>query len=213
MTVAWDNINTSTDANNYILLLSDMREIFPEGRFVVSSSISYNTYVDFKPAAYYMDLINLKCFDFAGPMWSPVVSHTSQTYSPVGSTLSNGGLSCYSAIENLTRQGVPPSKIMLGIPAFGWGYLEASRLGENYSSKKGKGRKILYSELPRPNTWMECDDDAKACYSRGGDAGFVSYDVSLVGIKVIIQRKLSTKWVFELIMTSVLGASSSRLNL
>lgn len=156
-----------------------MRDTLPQEQYIVSASVSYNRFIDFGPASFYVDLINLKCFDFAGPTWSSVVGHASPTYSTIGSSSANTGLSCVSAIENLTLKGVPGNKIMLGVPAYGWSFLSASRIGEDYSSKRGQGRKIPYSELlNKPGLGPEYDNDAKACYTRGDHGGLVTFDVS-----------------------------------
>ena len=153
-----------------------MRDQFPEGERILTSSISFNTHIDFNAAATLIDLINLKCFDFTCPLWSKVVGYGSQTYSSEGADFSNGSgsLTCHSAIVNLKVQSVPPSKIMLGIPTFGWGFIGATRAGEDYKNY-GRGRKFCYSELPPSR---ELDNTAKTCWARGIDNCFVSYDVS-----------------------------------
>ena len=141
--------------------------------------MSFNTWVDFKLAVHYLDFINLKCFDFAAPNWSDSVSHASQVYSPRTSH-KNGSMSCYTAIAHMRAGGVPASKIMLGIPAFGRGYLGASSLGEDYSKKKGSSRTFPVSDLPQAGTHYDFDDEVKACYSSGGDGGWISFDVSSI---------------------------------
>ena len=69
---------------------------------------------------------------------------------------------------------------MLGIPTFGWGFEGASRVGEDYTDRRGEGRKWAYSELPQPGTHMEYDEVTRACYTRSPHhSGLISFDVSI----------------------------------
>ncbi|KAL9050647.1 MAG: hypothetical protein Q9162_006506 [Coniocarpon cinnabarinum] len=173
--VAWENIQQMTDANNFILLLACLREVLPSPQFLLTASTSFNALIDLKNAAEYLDLLNVKCFDFAKSSSATRVTHTSQTYSSNGPGDADG-LSCYTVIDNLVQRGVPPHKIMLGIPAFGRAYPGATRLGEVYSKENGHSKTSPYAELPISQRHVEFDHAAGACYRRNSDGTLVSFD-------------------------------------
>lgn len=144
--VAWESPRHVADAANLILLLSELRERLPEGRFLLTASFYHNRFVDLRNTVPYLDLVNVKCFDFGIPDWSKTVRHNSQmnpSDAPGGA-----GISCYEVISFYQNNGVPLNKVMFGIPAFGRGWPGASQMGAPWPSGK-PGTVYPVSMLPQ----------------------------------------------------------------
>ena len=76
----------------------------------------------------------------------------------------------------MVRQGIPPNKIVLGVPAYGRSFTNTRGVGHNYSGHSGEVGTFEYRDLTRPNATDHVDEQVGAAYSEGGDGGFVTYD-------------------------------------
>lgn len=76
----------------------------------------------------------------------------------------------------MVRQGVPPSKILLGVPAYGRSFTGTRGVGHSYDGQAGEEGTFEYRELPRPGAEEIVDHQVGAAYCMGGDGGFVTYD-------------------------------------
>lgn len=76
----------------------------------------------------------------------------------------------------MLSNGVPPAKILLGVPAYGRSFLGASAVGERYSGHAGEEGTFEYRDLPRAGAREQVDEQAGAAFCVGGDGGFVTYD-------------------------------------
>ncbi|XP_038879961.1 class V chitinase-like [Benincasa hispida] len=64
-----------------------------------------------------LDWINVMCYDFYGPGWSP-----NSTAPPAALFGSAGQVNCDAGITSWIQSGFPASKIVLGIPFYGWAW-------------------------------------------------------------------------------------------
>lgn len=112
------------------------------------------------------------CYDYSGP-WTPTAQHHAQLFSPTDAHAPSG----HAAVSFCLAHGIPPSKLLLGIPCYGRSFLGASAPGDAYSGHAGDEGTFEYRDLPRPGSQAFLDDKSVAAYALGGDGGFVSYDM------------------------------------
>ena len=112
-------------------------------------------------------------YDFAGP-WTPSSGHHAPLYAPRGSPSANAG------VQYCIGQGVPASKLLLGIPAYGRCFVGCDAPGQPHDSARscsaGEDGVFEFRDLPRPGAREVVDEGAVAAYCVAPDAGFVSYD-------------------------------------
>ena len=114
-------------------------------------------------------------YDFAGP-WTKHCGNQAQLFSPTSPHDNAASISCDSSVSYVIKQGVHPSKILLGVPAYGRSFIGAKKPGDSYHGCAGEDGTYEYRDLPRPGAKVVFDEKLGATYCVGGDAGFVSYD-------------------------------------
>ena len=65
-----------------------------------------------------LDFINVMAYDFNGP-WSAVSNFNAPLYASPGDPTSTPGVNADAAIQNYLGRGVPPDKLVLGVPFYG----------------------------------------------------------------------------------------------
>jgi chitinase len=176
--VDWEHPSNSTQGEDYVRLLATLRAYLPPP-FTLSSALPAGSWalkhINLAEASGYLDLINLMAYDFSGP-WVKSCGHHAQLYTPQIPHCSEAALSCHSAASYMVRHGVPPYKILMGIPAYGRSFLGAHGVGHAYTGHAGEEGTFEYKDLPRPGAQEYVDDSVGAAYCIGGDGGFVTYD-------------------------------------
>ncbi|CAK9329712.1 unnamed protein product [Citrullus colocynthis] len=82
-----------------------------------------------------LDWINVMCYDFYGPGWSP-----NFTAPPAALFGSGGQVNCDAGITSWIQSGFPASKIMLGIPFYGWAWRLVNQSNNGlYAPAMGEG--------------------------------------------------------------------------
>jgi chitinase len=170
-------------------------------------------HIDLRALQACVDSINLMAYDFAGP-WSDRTGHQSQIFSgdaatppPSSSPISDNSpdlkessttsLSCQAGVSYVLREGVFPSKLLLGIPVYGRSFLDADDVHQHYSGGGGESGCFDYCDLPRPGAAVHHDDRLGAAYCVGGDGGFVSYDSPhIVALKAQFVARLRLAGLF-----------------
>jgi chitinase len=120
-------------------------------------------------------MINLMAYDYSGP-WTSKCGHQAQLFTPQIPHSAEAAISCHSAVSYMMRQGVPPHKIVMGVPAYGRSFTGTQGVGHSFSGQAGEEGTFEYRELPRPGATEHVDESIGAAYCIGGDGGFVTYD-------------------------------------
>ena len=180
MPVSWGNGNDASEANNLLLLLARLRDALPRADYSLTMSLPFSRSLDLEKAAVYLDLLNLKCFNFTAATSMDKVSHDTQIWSTLGPG-DTSGLSCATLVSDFVQRGVPPHKIMLAIPAFGRAYPGASQLGEHYDHRHHQSSIVPYSQFAHRVSYIKYDNYAGACTTTYlKEYGLLSFDVSRV---------------------------------
>ena len=103
--------SSPSDTKNFTLLMKDLRETLGRDRLLTMASASNARYVNFKDAVQYMDFVNVMTYDMGDPP-----EHNGALYR---SSLASE--SCEESVAKHVTNGVPASKIVLGIPFYGHG--------------------------------------------------------------------------------------------
>ncbi|KAG0133164.1 glycoside hydrolase [Tuber indicum] len=177
--IDWEHPSDHKQGHNYIALLAAIRQHLPSPHYVLTSALPAGEWalrnIDLCNAHQYLDYINLMTYDFSGP-WVPQSGHHAQLFSPRHPHNEAARLSADSAVSYVTSKSVPPSKILLGIPAYGRSFLGCHNPGQKYSGSAGKEGTFEYKDLPRPGAIEYTDENLGAAWCVGGDGGWVSYD-------------------------------------
>jgi chitinase len=120
----------------------------------------------------HLDLINAMAYDYSGP-WTDQSGHHANLFTPAWQP---GGTSGDTGIQYMLQRGVPPEKILLGVPCYGRSFLASTGPGQRYQGAGGEDGTFEYRDLPRPGTVEGVDQAVGAAYCIGGDGGFVTYD-------------------------------------
>ncbi|PGG98249.1 chitinase [Blastomyces parvus] len=197
--INWEHPETLEQGYDYNTLLYRLRQKFPSPTYLLTTALSAGQWVlnkiNLVEAHLYVDLINLMTYDFSGP-WMAHSGHHAQLHPPPqpaaagapgppqnAATTASSTLSCSSGVAYLLNWGVPPDKILLGIPAYGRAFPGANGINQTYA--RACGEKVFdYRQLPLPGTEEVHDDvvGAAFCVDGGGGggggagAGFISYD-------------------------------------
>ncbi|KAG1829140.1 glycoside hydrolase family 18 protein [Suillus variegatus] len=125
---------------------------------------------------HYLDFWNMMAYDFSGS-WDSVANHQANIY--------GGPISASQAIEWYSANGVPRSKMVLGIPLYGRSFMNTSGPGAPFSGiGPGSWEQGVYDyrALPLPGTYVFQDDKALASWSHDYQKQeMVSFDNEHVG--------------------------------
>lgn len=178
MKVDWEHPSNSSEGIHYVQLLEALRSALPTP-FILTSALPAGEWalrnITIGRASTYLDYINLMAYDFSGP-WTERCGYQSQLFTPQNPHSDAATTSCQSGVQYLISQGVPPPKILLGVPAYGRSFLGARKAGDKFTGHGGEEGVFEYRDLPRPGGKVSVDQKTGAAYCIGGDGGFVSYD-------------------------------------
>lgn len=176
--IDWEHPSDPRQGSQYLLLLAALRSSLP-APFILTTALPAGEWalrnINIGQAAAYLDFINMMAYDFAGP-WTSRSGHQSQLFTPKHPTSDAARASGQSAIDYLVTQGVPSTKIVLGIPAYGRSFHGAKKPGDKFTGQGGEEGVFEYRDLPRPEAKEYVDRKLGAAYCVGGDGGFVTYD-------------------------------------
>ncbi|ORY19466.1 chitinase 1 precursor [Clohesyomyces aquaticus] len=177
--IDWEHPSDLRQGEDYVALLATLRRHLPAPQYTLSSALPAGEWalqhINLSHASDYLDMINLMSYDFSGP-WVKKCGHHSQLFTPQIPHSPDAATSCHSAVSYLVRQGVPPSKIVMGVPAYGRSFAGTRGVGHSFSGHAGEEGTFEYRDLPRPGTEEIVDEKVGAAYCMGGDGGFVTYD-------------------------------------
>ncbi|OBZ83627.1 Endochitinase B [Choanephora cucurbitarum] len=183
--IDWEFPKDSNDAENYVLLLKELRNALDEYQqkidpteepFLLSVAMPCGpeNYRILKLAdmAKYVDLFYLMAYDFAGE-WDQQTGHQSNLF--------GGSLNVNQAIDDYEKAGVPSKKLVMGMPAYGRGFSNTSpKPGSSYqgvpdgSWDRGS---YDYKNLPQEGAEEYLDETNIASWSYNKHTKeFVTYD-------------------------------------
>lgn len=104
--------SSPADKANYLLLMKDLREAMGDKALLTLASPATVGFYEFKPLMPYVDFVNVMAYDLNRPPY-----HQSSLFR---SSLS-GDMTADEGIRAHISGGVPPEKLMLGVPFYGHG--------------------------------------------------------------------------------------------
>lgn len=199
------------DKRNFTLLLQELhhaaKRYSPELLITIAAPAGPTHYrnIEVDKIHPYLDWINLMCYDFAGAGWSERTHHHAALFSGKKGDL----FSADAAIQYYLSQGVPPSKLVMGIPLYGRSFAStqgfgSTHAGEGPSSTVEPGMLFFYDIKKNllPTYTRHWDDVAKVPYLLHPATGaFVTYeDEESLAYKChyINEHKLAGAMVWEL---------------
>jgi GH18 family chitinase len=205
---------TQSQANNFALLVVDLRSLLPAGQYLISAAISsdpgaYGIY-DFAGMTPYVDFYNVMTYDFHGA-WTNHSGHNSPLYQSPLDPGQEGSLAT-STDEFLEWFGVPAEQINLGTAFYGyafdvyglWSFCENRQLCGNAGAPSLTYAQV--AQLISSGHWTENYDElASAPYltdENNVGYGFITYDnIKSTSDKVsyaLAQRKLGGVFMWEI---------------
>lgn len=186
---AEDNPFRPSDKDKFTLLLAEIRKALDvkekenNAHYLLTiasgSDQAYIDQTDLGKAHHYLDFINIMCYDFYQGWFYQTGHHANLHPSKREQYLGN---SAEEAIQRHLIAGVPPNKIVMGIPFYGrqWQKVSVGKDGLYEPAAEG-GMIVPYwkikEKLDNPNYKKLYDDSAKATYLwNSAERVFVSFD-------------------------------------
>lgn len=106
--------SSPADTDNFTLLMRDLRAALGPDRTLTLATVWNASYIDFPSIMPYVDFVNIMAYDM-----SPAAG--GHPHNPLYASLSAGNHTADSAFRAHLNAGVPPSKLVLGLPFYGRG--------------------------------------------------------------------------------------------
>ncbi|KAK7969727.1 Chitinase 1 [Apiospora saccharicola] len=208
----WEYPADAEQGQHFVLLLKACREALDRFSFqhripyrflitVASPAGPVNSHkLDLAGMDTYVDIWNLMAYDYTGS-WDNTTGHQSNLYrSPRHPSATK--LSTDNAVRYYEGLGIPPNKILLGVPTYGRSFESTSGLGQAYAGVGAEGGGVLlYKTLPRPGARELWDEDAKAPWSYDNTTReLVSYDTprsTLFKARYVRRKRLGGAFFWE----------------
>ena len=144
----------------------------------------------------YVDLFYLMAYDFAGS-WDSTAGHQSAMY--------GGALNGHQAVSDYMQAGIPPHKLVLGLPVYGRGFSNTHGPGHSFNDiPEGSWEKGMfdYKQLPLPGATEHEDPQHMASWSYDpAKRELISYDtpgIIQAKCEYIKQQRLGGAMFWEL---------------
>ncbi|KAF2153690.1 glycoside hydrolase family 18 protein [Myriangium duriaei CBS 260.36] len=185
--IDWEHPETAVEGANFLQLIQAARQQLPSPRYSISAAVAadqwYLSFLPLSKVSQILDQVNMMCYDFVGS-WSATSGYQSPLYLPKNPPKSYTESSCDAAVSYTLKKGLQATKVVLGVPVYGWSFLNTTGPGQSFKKVGGSDGSFDYRDLPRPGAREYVNKEVVAAYSIGGDGGFVTYDnVDTVTIK------------------------------
>ncbi|KAF4631196.1 hypothetical protein G7Y89_g6937 [Cudoniella acicularis] len=198
--IDWEYPKSPSEAEYFVLLLKACREAMdaysgtlPQKHhfeLTVACPAGPQNYknMDIKAMDHYLDFWNLMAYDYAGS-WDATAGHQANIH-PSKHNPAATPFNTHQAVEHYQRQGVHPSKIVLGMPLYGRAFTNTDGIGKPFNGV-GEGSwengVYDYKVLPLPGAKERYDEEACATYSYdAAKKHLVTYDtVGMVREKAV----------------------------
>ena len=197
--VDWEYPKNDAEAQNFVLLLQEVRQELdkygahldslrqagcadPPTHFLLTVASpagpeKFNI-MRLGELCQYLDFFNLMAYDYAGS-WDRTAGHQANLY-PSQYQPTSTPFSTERAVKGYIEHGVPPSKIVLGMPLYGRAFVGTQGPGLAYNGVgEGSWENGVwdYKALPRPGAQVYNDQQLGASYCLDNSTGtLVSYD-------------------------------------
>ncbi|EXJ73368.1 chitinase [Cladophialophora psammophila CBS 110553] len=187
--VDWEYPKNEREADDFVKLLQETRQALDaaaakrhHARFylTVACPAGSSNFDKLKIAEMdrLLDFWNLMAYDYAGS-WDQRAGHQANLF-PSRSHPQCTPFSTVAAIEHYTRQGVHPSKIVLGMPLYGRAFISTSGPGHSFNGVgEGSWEQGVwdYKALPKPDSTEHHDREVGASWSYCPSSNtMISYD-------------------------------------
>ena len=160
------------DKQNFTLLLAELRRQLGSRALltIASSAGPYFANTEMDKLHVHLDWINIMTYDFAGS-WTPVTGHHAALHSP-------SGPSGESFVKQHLAAGIPPSKVVLGVPFYGRGWTGVKPENHGFAQTWANAIEVSWSELSKQSGFeRHWDPIAKAPFLwNPASHTFISYD-------------------------------------
>lgn len=197
--VDWEHPKDTSQGIAFVHLMKALRKHFPAPRYVLSAALPAGEWclrnIDLKALLGrekhvlglirgggqqpIMDHINLMTYDFAGSWTDGQSGHQAQLYAPTKPHNAFAKRSIAGAVQYLTTdRGIDPSRIVVGIPAYGRAFVGVGGPGEYFTRCGGEADGTYeYRALPLDGASEHVDHAACAVSCKGGpNSEWVTYD-------------------------------------
>ncbi|TVY18266.1 Chitinase 1 [Lachnellula arida] len=188
--IDWEYPADATEAANFVLLLQAVRsaldaysaEYAPSNKFLITIACpagpaNYNI-LEMSQMDTYLDAWHLMAYDYAGS-WSNYSGHDANIY-PSTSNPNSTPFSTSKAVSDYIANGVPASKLVLGVPLYGRSFEGTAGIGQSYTgvgSGSWQDGVWDYKALPKAGATVSYDSVASGTYSYDASAQeLISYD-------------------------------------
>ncbi|KAI5304837.1 hypothetical protein KEM56_005846 [Ascosphaera pollenicola] len=175
--VDWEYPQSDQEAANFVLLLQKCRQTLDQAAgsdrkfyLTIACPAGPSNYekLHLKEMTPYLDFYNLMAYDYAGS-WSTVASHQANIY-PSSSDPNSTPFSTEAALDYyINTGGVPPEKMILGMPLYGRAFGNTDGPGAPYqgSGEGGSWEAGIwdYKVLPQPGAEEHIDKEIGASWS------------------------------------------------
>lgn len=201
----WEFPTNALDMSNLGLLFKQWRQtleneanVTKKSRLLLTSAVYYASELSFSgsyPGDFirnYVDWISPMCFDYHGP-WERVTGEHSALYDPNSNTSTSFG------IQSWIQAGIPPEKIVMGLPLYGhtWTLQDPNENGVGapaVGAGPGNGT-LVYSQVVDFNSnndaFVEFDNGTASFYSYAGGSWVGYDDVGSIKLKIQFARAQS----------------------
>ncbi|KAL2186500.1 glycoside hydrolase family 18 protein, partial [Thermothelomyces heterothallicus CBS 203.75] len=191
--IDWEYPQNAAEAADFVSLLAEVRGALdrhaakvsatspPHFLLTVASPAGAHNYekLDMAGMDRYLDFWNLMAYDYAGS-WDRVAAHQANLYPCQTHAGSCSPFSTDAAVRAYVDRGVPPGKIVVGMPLYGRSFENTDGLGKPFSGVgEGTWENGVhdYKKLPLEGAEVRTDESAGGsyCYHTGRRV-LVSYD-------------------------------------